>query len=624
MTLRVLSLFSGAGGADLALEAAGMTVAALCEIEPHARAVLRHHWPDVPLHGDVSELDGTQYRGKVDIVVGGSPCQDLSVAGKRAGLAEGSGTRSSLFYEQVRIWNETESPYLIWENVKGAFSSAQGADFGAVLSALVGRPVPVPRDGWTNGGVVAGPAAVAAWRLLDLQYFGVPQRRERIVVLASRAGGVDPAEVLALGQSVSRDHPPRFQAREGTAPAAVAGVDGTGARVTYAFKAGQSEAAGGTFVTPYAPTLQGQNNGSTAVPCVFDGRPDAAVVSGCDGEMNPATGEVMGTLKARERGGGNQLPAVAAVNISNAVATLDNVMGTLDADGASTTAIGAQTRGVVLTYDARGNGEGVIVNTLAGDHQNRVTDYTALVLNTQQAITQYGDMAGTLSSRGDGSPCADRGPNMVVQQATAFHLTQDPINGPVSPALGVTSHGMGVVAPTLTAANDPSRSPQSSEVTAQVSAILHAESAPTLAFKIRGGVEVDSAGKTAGKGYLGSEEMAFTLGVSQDQHIHQPAFRMVAFGEYAEDGTASAIKARDFKDATDLTLVSPGVPRRLMPSECEALMGWPRNHTKYGVNEKGVRYELADTPRYKLCGNGIGKEWMEWVGMRLMDAEEKT
>jgi site-specific DNA-cytosine methylase len=253
------------------------------------------------------------------------------------------------------------------------------------------------------------------------------------------------------------------------------------------------------------------------------------------------------------------VPAVAAVNISNAVATLDNVMGTLDADGASTTAIGAQTRGVVLTYDARGNGEGVHDNTLAGDHQNRVTDYTALVLNTQQA--------------------------------TAFHLTQDPINGPVSPALGVTSHGMGVV-----------------------------ESAPTLAFKIRGGVEVDSAGKSAGKGYLGSEEMAFTLGVSQDQ----PAFRMVAFGEYAEDGTASAIKARDFKDATDLTLVSPGVPRRLMPIECERLMGWPDDHTKFGVNEKGVRYELADTPRYKLCGNGIGKEWMEWVGMRLMDAEEKT
>jgi DNA (cytosine-5)-methyltransferase 1 len=526
MTLRVLSLFSGAGGADLALEAAGMTVAALCEIEPHARAVLRHHWPDVPLHGDVSELDGTQYKGKVDIVVGGSPCQDLSVAGKRAGLTEGSGTRSSLFYEQVRVWNETESPYLIWENVKGAFSSAQGADFGAVLSALVGRPVPVPRDGWTNGGVVAGPAAVAAWRLLDLQYFGVPQRRERIVVLASRAGGVDPAEVLALGQSVSRDHPPRFQAREGATPTAVASVD-------------------------------------------------------------------------RE---------VAAVSI---------------------------------TYDARGNGDGQVTNTLAGDHQNRVTDYTALVLNTQQA--------------------------------TAFHLTQDPINGPVSPALGVTSHGMGVVipidtrnatrttekseqnrqgvgigengdpsptltglftpavfqqdrivAPTLTAANDPSRSPQSSEVTAQVSAILHAESAPTLAFKIRGGVEVDSAGKSAGKGYLGSEEMAFTLGVSQDQHIHQPAFRMVAFGEYAEDGTASAIKARDFKDATDLTLVSPGVPRRLMPSECEALMGWPRNHTKYGVNEKGVRYELADTPRYKLCGNGWGKEWGEWFFRRLREAEEST
>lgn len=151
-------------------------------------------------------------------------------------------------------------------------------------------------------------------------------------------------------------------------------------------------------------------------------------------------------------------------------------------------------------------------------------------------------------------------------------------------------------------------------------ALVVGEQARTLNAKVRGGVEVDSAGKTAGKGYLGSEEVAFTLSGTQDQQIHQPAFRMVAFGEYAEDGTASAIKARDFKDATDLAIGAPGVPRRLMPIECERLMGWPDSWTRWGVNEKGVRYELADTPRYKLCGNGWGREWGEWIFLRLRKA----
>lgn len=345
----MLSLFSGAGGADLALEAAGFSVAALCEIEPHARAVLREHWPDVPLHGDVQTLDGTAYRGQVDVVVGGSPCQDLSVAGKRAGLSEGSGTRSSLFHDQVRIWNESGAPYLIWENVKGAFSSSKGADFAAVLSAIVGSPIAVPRDGWTNAGVVAGPTAVAAWRLLDLQHFGVPQRRERIVVLATRAGGVDPAEVLALGQSLSRDSAPRFEAREGTARDAGGGVGGA--------------------VIPILEATSRQwksTQGSVGI-----GQDD----------------DTMGTLGARS--GGQE--------------------------------VGAQTRGVVvLTFDVRGNGDGHIVNTMAGDHQNRVTDYTALVVGETTPPPTHARLQDPRRGR---SRCQreQRGQGLSRQRGTGVH-----------------------------------------------------------------------------------------------------------------------------------------------------------------------------------------------------------
>ena len=245
--LRYVELFAGAGGLSMGLDAAGFVPVAHAEIELHARAVLRQHWPDVPLYGDVAQIDGTQFRG-VTLLSGGSPCQDLSVAGKRAGLG---GARSGLFHEQVRIWKESEAPYFLWENVLGALSSNKGHDFAAVLSAIVGADVAVPADGWKRGGVASGRDAVAAWRVLDLQHFGPPQRRVRVFVLAARAGGVDPAEVLALSEGVCRHPSPRQQAREGASADARSGVEGGVVPYTatsfaqYEEGVGQLRAAGG-------------------------------------------------------------------------------------------------------------------------------------------------------------------------------------------------------------------------------------------------------------------------------------------------------------------------------------------------------------------------------------------
>ena len=171
---RVLSLFSGVGGFDMGLEQAGMEIVYQCEWEKKCQSVLRRHWPDVPLHDDVSTLTGKMVLdavGHVDVVAWGSPCQDLSVAGKGAGLA---GEKSGLFYEGIRIINELReessgaSPrWSIWENVRGAFSSNRGRDFGVVIDQMA----------------EAG-AVVIEWRLLDAQFFGVPQRRRRIFVVA--------------------------------------------------------------------------------------------------------------------------------------------------------------------------------------------------------------------------------------------------------------------------------------------------------------------------------------------------------------------------------------------------------------------------------------------------------
>lgn len=226
-----VELFAGVGGLSMGLEAAGFRPIAHCEVNEHARAVLRRHWPMTRLDGDVREIDGAWYRG-VTLVSGGSPCQDLSIGGQRAGL---KGERSSLFYEQVRVWNESRAPLFLWENVKGALTSNKGKDFAAVLSAITGATIDVPRTGrngtgkarWLSAGMASGPAGVACWRVLDLQYFGPPQRRTRVFVVASRTPRVRPEVVLDL-LSGCQGHPdPRRAQKQSVAAATRSGTGGS-------------------------------------------------------------------------------------------------------------------------------------------------------------------------------------------------------------------------------------------------------------------------------------------------------------------------------------------------------------------------------------------------------------
>lgn len=244
--MRFGELFAGAGGLSLGLERAGWECAFHVEIAPHPRAILHYRWPNVPLHSDVVALSGgrkmkrwlqEKYAGKIDLISGGSPCQDLSVAGKRAGL---KGDRSSLFYRQMRLWKILGADLCLWENVDGARSSNDGQDFGEVLRAFVGAAVPVPSDGWRSAGVAAGPAGVAAWRVLDAQFFGVPQRRRRVFVLGTRTGRVDPAEVLSLAESVRGDTPESGEAREGAAGRADEGAGESRGVIAFDWQAGGS------------------------------------------------------------------------------------------------------------------------------------------------------------------------------------------------------------------------------------------------------------------------------------------------------------------------------------------------------------------------------------------------
>lgn len=217
------SLFDGSGGFPLGGMLAGITPVWASEIEPFPIRVTTKRLPFMKHYGDISTMDGGKI-DPVDIITFGSPCQDMSVAGKRAGL---DGSRSNLFYEAVRIIKEMrkatggEYPkWACWENVPGAFSSSGGEDFRCVLECLCGivdEPVSIPKPAkWANSGEIVGDGYSVAWRVLDAQYWGVPQRRKRIFLVADFTGGCA-GKVLFESEGVSGYTPQGFRPWQRTA-----------------------------------------------------------------------------------------------------------------------------------------------------------------------------------------------------------------------------------------------------------------------------------------------------------------------------------------------------------------------------------------------------------------------
>ena len=219
------SLFDGSWGFPLGGLISGITPLWASEIEPFPIRVTTKRLPQMKHYGDVSAQNGADLP-PVDIITFGSPCQDMSVAGKRSGL---DGERSSLFYQAVRIVKEmrckTNGKYprfVVWENVQGAFSSNKGEDFRAVLSSLCkikreDYAVPeLPNGKWDNAGCIMGEDFSLAWRLFDAQYWGVPQRRKRIYLVADLDGG-SAGKILFESEGVSGYTPQGFRSWQETA-----------------------------------------------------------------------------------------------------------------------------------------------------------------------------------------------------------------------------------------------------------------------------------------------------------------------------------------------------------------------------------------------------------------------
>lgn len=197
--MTVGSLFSGVGGLDLGLARAGWRHAWFCEADAWRRSILSQHWPGVPIHEDVHDVgyapvddgrpgrDARPPRARLDLICGGFPCQDVSVAGRRKGLA---GDRSGLWHQFARVVDAFRPRAVLVENVPGLLSSNGGRDMGVILDAL------------------AGLGYGLAWRVLDAQHFGVPQRRRRVFLLAlpdGHPGAIRAGEILAISDGGSGD-----------------------------------------------------------------------------------------------------------------------------------------------------------------------------------------------------------------------------------------------------------------------------------------------------------------------------------------------------------------------------------------------------------------------------------
>lgn len=533
------SLFSGSGGFELASAIFGIEPRWASEIEPLPMLITKKNFPDMPHHGDIRYMNGGKVEA-VTVIAGGSPCQDMSVAGQRAGL---DGSRSNLFHEQIRIIKEMREHdrkagrtgkyirprFMVWENVPGAFSSNKGKDFQAVLQAIVSvtddtAAVPLPPKGkWQSAGCIMGDTYSIAWRTLDAQYWGVPQRRKRIYLVADFGGDTAP-KILFEREGLSRDFAESREAWQRAAGDIKEGTHKAGTENVECYDiSDRRRVADKSEVSPTLTTKMG--TGGNNVPIVLENHPqDCRVTISEDGVIPTLTGK-MGT------GGGN-VPM-----IMNEARSVDLRNQRLGDDKAET---------------LHGCGHGSSVATVIEPTAFHITQDPTAFEGKSPCLTQGNPKTGQ-ATIGVAIPIADK--------ATRYKGGGDTRNNDGS-ANGLGVGEPGAPANTLTAADRHAvayaidRAAFNQGMNAQYNISIQEEIAQTLVAK-------------------GPGEVAHP----QDK-MDARCYAMQAFGQYKESEIASAIKARDFKDSTDPVVEMEYIIRRLTPLECCRLQGFPDDWTE--------------------------------------------
>lgn len=565
--------------------------------------------------GDITQIDGGKIE-PVDVIVGGSPCQDLSVAGKRAGLA---GERSGLFMEQIRLTKELRQQdaergkpahlcrprYFVWENVPGAFSSKKGEDFAAVLEEVIrviepkAPSVSVPEKGWPTAGCIYDEMGrwSVAWRVHDAQFWGVPQRRRRIALVAD-FGGLSAPEVLFERKGLRWDTAQSGEAREGTAADAEGGSGG--ASRTYNIGSYHSNAwksdnpHSGVYETEVSKTLDAINcgypacnQGGTAVVCM------ATQQGGAEVGINDRSP----TLTAEAGTSSNNQPVVFDASYAKDCTGADDRAGESVGAGGDGR-LDAVSGGFCL-------GESAKARSIGWEEELAPTLTAGVAHGVVSAVTlEPGDPCHTLSTETR---------NLLVEP---IYCIQGNVIDRADTA-GCGGKGW----------------------REDVSYTLNTVDRPAV-YDARGNGDGDTVSTITG-----DHENRVT--------DYTALLTMQGFGDYMETGVASACKSRDYKDATDLVVsgidarngaengdlcgtlqakpnggfsyncihpvrINKSV-RRLTPLECERLQGYPDGWTDIGewIDSKGKRHDSSDSARYKALGNSIALPFWHWLFKRI-------
>lgn len=572
--MRVLSLFSGVGGFDMGLEAAGMTTVFQCEIDKHARSVLDYHWPDVPKWDDVSTLTGAhilEVTGGVDVVAWGSPCQDLSLAGKRAGL---SGERSGLFHQGIRIIKELRElsngkypTWSIWENVVGALSSNGGADFGEVLYEMD----------------EAG-ACFSEWTVLDAQYFGVPQRRRRVFVTScfdfatsERCG----SPLFPVCESVSGDSAKGGKKKQGASRSTQDRIGTSG-----------ELASGGEVANTITASLY--HHGT-----VVNQDADAGHLV-----VEPATDVEGNEISATLRGFGHGWQGQH--NSTNAVVQPATFVKSRRAQSVNDheTWVESDVTPTLNVFDV-------------GDVRATTAIVEATPIQDGREIEKHQNGLG-IGNEGDPMYTLDQ----TGGQAVAYSIREDATANNFSATEIETARALQALQPSVQSHHAQTFITQPILLDGRRVDDVRVYSEPVQTLQERMGtggnnvpvVAQDSVvGPLAARDYKGVGNQY----VAENKLVIHDDTQAISYDGYNQKlWEEQHVPLRTQGDASDFVadLREPTlIVRRLTPLECERLMGWPDNHTAQGTNGA-----VSDTNRYKMCGNGIASPVAQWIAKHIL------
>ena len=607
--------------------------------------------------GDITKISGYD-APVVDCVVGGSPCQDLSVAGKRAGL---EGERSGLYIEQVRIVKEMREQderngrsgvdvrprYMVWENVPGAFSSNKGEDFRIVLEELAkvkdkDAVIPMP-DKWTNHGCILGDGWSIAWRVLDAQFWGVPQRRRRIALVAD-FGGQSAPEILFVSKSVSGHSDESLPKRKGASSDAQGGIGADDIFCIDGDKLNKKERKGGSGIgyrsgdASYTLTAKDVHGVAYCFEPGIASREGGHIYEG-----------VSGTL--RSNAGDNQMATAYGISSynSNAMKSSNPHSGIYEADTSRT---------------LDGNGD----NTSCNQGGIAIVESVPYTLKIRSVCEGGGK--GAFVQENKSATLATNNDQYLFQPVYSVenHPADSRVNidesGKVQTLTSRMGTGGGNVPMVMQQCYSKSRRAKTST---DFETWKESDTANTLNVFDVGDVRTTEAvvyaldrasfnqGKNAQYDFEVSDKGVNSTIVAKGPSAVCNSTSHGSFHTLAEEGIVSTLQATDYKDpptccyAVDCrngtedsvngalqsnsahslngnnVVHTRYIVRRLTPLECERLQGYPDGWTDIGdwVDSNGKKRQTSDAARYKALGNSIALPPWKWVLKRLCACYER-